>query len=197
MTTIMLARSVLFVGTFLFWKFWTDWKLSWLPFFCLFGWKFVLRKSFGENDDDSSTRAIWLIHMCAMTCQVTHVIEPYCTCDWVISHMWMSHITHVHESCHTCEWIMSHMWTSHITHVNESCHTCEWVMSRMWMSHVTHVHESYHTCEWVISHMWMSHITHVNESCRACAKKLHTWLIDSWIRHVRDLFTCASLTWAI
>jgi len=29
--------------------------------------------------------------------------------DWVMSHMWMSHVTHVKESCHTCEWVMSHI----------------------------------------------------------------------------------------
>jgi len=50
-------------------------------------------------------------------------------------------------TCHTCEWVMSHMWISHVAHVNESCRTCERVMSHMWMSHVAHVKESCHTCE--------------------------------------------------
>jgi len=27
-------------------------------------------------------------------------------------------------SCHACEWVMSHIWMSHATHMNESCHTC-------------------------------------------------------------------------
>jgi len=70
----------------------------------------------------------------------------------------MSHVTFVNESRHVCEWVMSHMWMSHVTHMtescrtyaNESCHTCEWVMSNMWISHVTHL---------------MSHVTHMNESC--------------------------------
>jgi len=31
----------------------------------------------------------------------------------------MRHITHVDESCHTHEWVMTHMWMSHVTH-----HTC-------------------------------------------------------------------------
>jgi len=77
-------------------------------------------------------------------------------CEWVVSHMWMSHATHVNESCHTCEWVVSHMWMSRVTHVNESCHTCESVVSHMWMSRVTHVHESWHTCGWVVSHMWIA-----------------------------------------
>jgi len=42
--------------------------------------------------------------------------------EWVMSHIWMSHVTHMngscHESCHTCEWVMSHMWMSHVTHMN-------------------------------------------------------------------------------
>jgi len=31
--------------------------------------------------------------------------------------------------CHVYEWVMSHIWMSHVTHMNESCHTYEWVMS--------------------------------------------------------------------
>ena len=30
----------------------------------------------------------------------------------------------MNESCHTYEWVMSHMWMSHVTLMNESCHTC-------------------------------------------------------------------------
>ena len=67
----------------------------------------------------------------------------------------------VQNEYHTCEWVMSHIWMSHITHVNESYHTCEWVISRMWMSHITHMNESCHTCEWVILHIWMSHVKQV------------------------------------
>ena len=33
------------------------------------------------------------------------------------------------QSCHTYEWVMSHIWMSHVTHLNESCHTYECVMS--------------------------------------------------------------------
>jgi len=72
----------------------------------------------------------------------------------------------MNESCHTYEWVMSHIWMSHVTHMNESCHTYEWVMSHIWMSHVTHMNESCHTYEWVMSYIWMSHVPHTNESCR-------------------------------
>jgi len=71
----------------------------------------------------------------------------------------------MNESCHTYEWVISHIWMSHVTHMNESCHTYKWVMSHIWMSHVTHMNESCHTYEWVMSHIWMIHVTHMNESC--------------------------------
>jgi len=79
-----------------------------------------------------------------------------------ISHTYIPH-THRHEICDTYEWVMSHIWVSHVTHMNESCHTYEWVMSHIWMSHVTHMNESCHTYEWVMSHIWMSHVTHMSE----------------------------------
>jgi len=91
-------------------------------------------------------------------------------------------VSYFNESCRTCEWVMSHMWMSHVSHVNESCRTCEWVMSHMWMSHVSHVNESCLSTDIalyeelitsvrclifksVMFHMWMSHVSHVNESC--------------------------------
>ena len=36
------------------------------------------------------------------------------------------------------EWVMSHIWMSHVTHMNESCHTHERVMPHIWMSHPTY-----------------------------------------------------------
>jgi len=73
-----------------------------------------------------------------------------------MSHIPMSHDTHVNESRHTCEWVMSHMWTSHVTH--------ERVMTQISTSHVTHMNESRHASKWVTSHIWMSHGTHINKS---------------------------------
>ena len=53
------------------------------------------------------------------------------------------------ELCHAYEWIVSHMWMSHVTQMNESSHTYERVKSHIWMSHVTQTNESCHTYEWV------------------------------------------------
>ena len=52
------------------------------------------------------------------------------TYEWVMSHIWMSHVTHMNELCHTYGWVMSHIWMRHITRMNESCHAYEWVMSQ-------------------------------------------------------------------
>jgi len=53
----------------------------------------------------------------------------------------------VNESCHTYEWVMSHIWMSHVTHTNESCH--------IRMSHATHTNKSWNTYEWVMSRWYV------------------------------------------
>jgi len=45
-----------------------------------------------------------------------------------------------HHSTH--EWVMLHVWTSHVTRMDESCHTYECVVSHVWISHITCMHES-------------------------------------------------------
>jgi len=35
---------------------------------------------------------------------------------WVMSRIRMSHVTHTNESCHTYEWVVSHLWRSHIAY---------------------------------------------------------------------------------
>ena len=39
--------------------------------------------------------------------------------EWVMSHIWMSHVTHMNEPCHTHEWVMSHIsiGSGHVTHI--------------------------------------------------------------------------------
>jgi len=57
------------------------------------------------------------------------------------------------ESCHTYEWVMSHIWMSHVTHMDESCHTYERVMSHIWIRHFI---QGYATAR-VTSHIWIRH----------------------------------------
>ena len=104
---------------------------------------------------------------CRIECHMDECVtqnESWLMYEWVMSHMWMSHVTRVNESCHTFEWVMSHMWMSHVTHMNEACHTHGWVMSHEWMNHVSHMNESCHTREWFISRMWMRQVTWIHES---------------------------------
>jgi len=95
----------------------------------------------------------------------------------------------MNESCHTYEWVMSHIWMSHVTrmdwdivcmytHMNTHMNTH---MTSRWhlicdMTHdivrmYTHMNESCHTYEWVMSHVWLmtsyvcthTHIWHLIE----------------------------------
>jgi len=104
-------------------------------------------------------------------------------------HDWLFRSHHSYdESCHTYEWVMSHIWMSHVTHMNESCHTYE-----SFLDHIIHI-RSQHSylwhdpwfwpwlivqitsfIWWVMSHIWMSHVTHNNTSC-------HTY--ESFIDHI-------------
>jgi len=103
---------------------------------------------------------MWYILIFTPRRHVTH--------EWVMSHLWMSHVTPMNESCHTYEWVMeschtyewvmSHIWMSHGTHMNHSCHT--------WMSFVAHMNESCHRYEWAMSHLSMSHVAHANSATK-------------------------------
>jgi len=84
--------------------------------------------------------------------------------EWVMSHVWMSHVAHMNESCHTYEWVMSRIWMSHVTHMNESCHTYEWVTPHIQMSHVTYVNGACHKCEEGMWHRYMSHVIHTDQA---------------------------------
>jgi len=86
---------------------------------------------------------------------VTHGTSCH-ICGWVTSHIAMWDITHVDGSG---QYVISHMWMSHVKHGHASHHkrmsqvthhSWQSVMSRMWTSHVTH---------------GIYRITRVDESC--------------------------------
>jgi len=137
----------------------------------------------------------------------------------------MSHVTHMKESWHTCEWVMSHIWMSHVTpmndscrqagrslrckpfkrvtvtHTNESWHTYEWVMSHPWTSHVKQADRSlrpipYH-CMNASWHTWMSHDTHITESQHA--RMSHEWatthMNELWMSHDTPIKKVTSHIW--
>jgi len=42
--------------------------------------------------------------------------------------IWMSHVTHMNESCRIHEWVMSHLWLSHVAHI---FHSYNWILIRV------------------------------------------------------------------
>jgi len=130
------------------------------------------------------------------------------TYEWVMSHIWMSHVPHTNKSSlpviFTCVSHVAHMNES-CPHVNESCHTYEWVMSHIWMSHVPHTNEStlpvISTWAGRVTHIRMSHVPHMNESFPTYEWILFTsnlhlngscprcgWVLSQiWTSHVSDM----------
>ena len=99
----------------------------------------------------------------------------------------------MNESCHTYEWVMSHIWMSHVTHMNESCHTYEWVMPYTWLCHETYMKGTCHTYEWVMSHIWMRHVSRVCTRVRAFLSTTppHMWklthsYLESEVKPIAD-----------
>jgi len=112
---------------------------------------------------------------------ISHVTPMHESCD-----TWMSDVTHMNESCDTHEWVLWHIWMSHVTQMNESCHVCSlmrgvypWTcdMSRIQLRHVTHINTTRLLYRWVISYVRVHHVTPMNESCHTyeCVTS-HIWM---------------------
>ena len=121
------------------------------------------------------------------------------TYEWVMSHIWISHVTHMNESCHTYEWVMSHIWMSRVTRMNESCHRGVCV----WLTHTLHLDvRTRKSCAWsVVSQIRMSHVKHIFESCHIhksnCVTHMnescHTyeWVMSHiWMSRVTGVCVC-------
>ena len=75
------------------------------------------------------------VYACSLSVNMENCARWWCLSmlTWCLSYdTWVIHTTRMNESCHKCEWVRSHIWMSHIlcrhtTRMNESCHTCEWV----------------------------------------------------------------------
>ena len=152
--------------------------------------------------------------------------------DYVTSHIWgILDVGGVKcckalcdDSCRTYEWVMSHIWISHVSLV--ACRTCvtesrgthefdtahirvrgrahEWNTARHiyeWMSHGAYMYETWHIHVWLTygnymnetgyTHEWMSHGTHTNEWVMA-----HIRINESWHTHEWDMaHTWMKKTW--
>ena len=111
--------------------------------------------------------------------------ESWCTCEWVMAHIWMRHGAHVNESWSWCthiiesyksQWVMSQIWMSHVTNMNESCHIHEWVMSHIWVTQLSHItHNGYYDthlyrCNHTYIHQFNTH-THTSRHSRTAAPR--------------------------
>jgi len=54
-------------------------------------------------------------------------------------------------ACAVCEWVMSHLWMSHVILMNESCHTYEWESFKIY-GNVAHSTTLQHTATHVATH---------------------------------------------
>jgi len=142
---------------------------------------------------------------------MSHVANGKDSCrtgEWVMSHIWISHVPHVNKSCPTYERILrfntsfdspakrastcAWMWMRHVAHLNESWPTCEWVMSHLRMNHVPYVSAFYfktrriavYVCKYVMVHMWVSHVAYMNESCPTCGWVMSHMLVHYKIRRI-------------
>jgi len=130
-----------------------------------------------------------VLHCVAVCCSewvMKHISLSLCnTYQRVI---WMSQFIRVNESWSTCQWVMSHIWMSRVTCINAmSCVTCINAMSRVTCINAMH---------WYESHVWMSHgahinalcVTHNNESCHVykCNESCHVYTCNAliWVTHV-------------
>jgi len=122
--------------------------------------------------------------------------------EWVMSHIWMSHVTHMDESCHIClilergMWAVSEAIMTHLCVWHDPSICVTWPIYKCDMTHLYVWHDPsicvtwpHHTCDMahscvrhraachiyilVISHTWMGH---VNASCHIYMWVIsHTW----------------------
>ena len=107
---------------------------------------------------------------------------------------WMSHVTRMNETCGSCEWVMTHKWVSRVLHMDEAqmsnvahANAPEHVT---WMSHVM-LHHCMPQKSHIISYHCMPQKSHViacvtNESChRTPQVMLHHYMHQtSQVSHV-------------
>ena len=80
----------------------------------------------------------------------------------------MSRVPHMNKSCHTYEWVMSHIWTSHVTHITS--HVTHMKESRTWMSRAWLILCDFEvTCLALMRDMssWHEFVTPVSEMTRS------------------------------
>jgi len=95
--------------------------------------------------------------MCVDTLLQINIV-PRClyTCEWVMSHVWMSHASRMSESCLTYERVIYYVCTARLIYIICWRSNSHWglfdVTQNTWVSHVAHVqaHNRMHTAHTLI-----------------------------------------------
>jgi len=96
--------------------------------------------------NESGTARIWMYR------DVTHSCLSHGSFIWS-AQFWTSQLP-TNESCHTYEWVVSHIWMSHVTHMNGLCHAYELGATQIWKWCVTRAN-------WAVWQTLMSDVTHI------------------------------------
>ena len=134
-------------------------------------WMRHVAYEWGMSPMKESCPHIWISHFTVRSWWVAGV-----TYNRVLSHGNESYYI-MNESCHTYEWVMSHIWTSHVTHMNESYYIClvawEWVILScditqwhvyVWhdlFTRVTSLNDMF-MCDMTYTHVWHHSMTCVS-----------------------------------
>jgi len=133
---------------------------------------------------DSFTYETWLIHIRDMT----HSYMRHDSFKWDAD-----------ESCLMCEcvisyiyqWVMSHVWMSHVSYMNGSCLIYEWVMPHIWMGHASQVSSILDADECDMTHSHMRHDSFIYETWLIRMRRGWVWhdsfTYETWLIHVWDM----------
>ena len=137
------------------------------------------------------------LHICKRTLSISCSTPTF----WG-THEWVT--TRVNELCHTYEWVVSHIWMSHVKHMNESCHIVTshsymWHDSFIYLTCLIRIHDMTHSYVWHDSFecvtwlcdIYMSDVTHSYLLQRTIWWLIHTCEINhSWMGHENAYSIC-------
>jgi len=142
-----------------------------------------------------------------MSCSILSCVDT--TCEWVMSHMWMSHVTHVNESWHTHKCHAAYYLVLTLAHVSllslplpRAFTRVTWLFHMCVMTHLFVCHDSFVCVPWfvhmcVMTHSCMCHdsFTCVTWLIHMCVMShLYVWqdsfICVSWLIHMTHSYVC-------
>ena len=89
----------------------------------------------------------------------THMNKSRATNEWVMLHVWMSHVPHMYYVFPAYQPHVTHI-NAYATNINYACQTHERVIYHIWMSLTCMNATCFTWYRWVMLHIWKSHTTH-------------------------------------